>query len=364
MNDQKITREPSKTENKVWNLFRLMERLANGETLYPQSTELQDALNLTGTPEAKERKLRRYLNEIRDKYYNIVRTEKVKMPDISRKPIEGYKVPNKERDIHEVLEFFLEYGEDLDWLLQIVHENDPKLLQDLSDEAKERLKRTIDEDENIYLFVSYPFERTNGAMRQHMRDLKRAVKAREYRRIVHRHRGELRDDIVACLRLIFSDGNWYLAAENVDESLSDEDRFMLVRLSFVRDIDYVRDAEGHPDERYIEYPEKLLEKYREFFPRIQNAMTLYRPFDTARIQASPTIAPYFKEGAKRFFPSQRFACENEDGSVEFTLEYTQPLEILPFIKRWAPNLTVLEPAELRHEMQDAMRLALERHEGD
>jgi len=52
---------------------------------------------------------------------------------------------------------------------------------------------------------------------------------------------------------------------------------------------------------------------------------------------------------KKFLSSQNFKKKLEDGSVIFTLEYTQPLEILPFIQRWLPDLIILEPQELKDE---------------
>jgi predicted DNA-binding transcriptional regulator YafY len=47
--------------------------------------------------------------------------------------------------------------------------------------------------------------------------------------------------------------------------------------------------------------------------------------------------------------------------VRFSIAFTQPLEILPFIKRWAPDLVVLSPQDLREEMARSMRLAWEAH---
>jgi len=52
---------------------------------------------------------------------------------------------------------------------------------------------------------------------------------------------------------------------------------------------------------------------------------------------------------KKFLSSQKFIEEKEDGSVIFTLEYTQSLEILPFIQRWLPDLIILSPQDLKEE---------------
>jgi predicted DNA-binding transcriptional regulator YafY len=57
---------------------------------------------------------------------------------------------------------------------------------------------------------------------------------------------------------------------------------------------------------------------------------------------------------KKFMSSQKF-FEKVDDEVVFTLEYTQELEILPFIKRWLPDLIILEPKELKDRLDEDLR---------
>ena len=194
-----------------------------------------------------------------------------------------------------------------------------------------------------------PFENlSEGSLREYLRQLKRAVKNHEYRQITYRFKGEECSDTVKCLKLVFSDNNWYLASE------LDDGTFRFIRLSFIKSIGYAKDGrEG--------YRKSVVEKYRPFFERVQNAMTLDEPPRLALIEATPAVAQYFDEGMKPFFPSQRFEEKLEDGSVRFSVEFTQPLEILPFIKRWAPDLTVLSPEDLRKEMAEAVKRAWEAH---
>ncbi len=58
---------------------------------------------------------------------------------------------------------------------------------------------------------------------------------------------------------------------------------------------------------------------------------------------------------KPHLKSQKFIRKNGDGSVEFTLEYTQPIEVLPFIKKWLPDLQILSPKELSDELKEDLR---------
>ncbi len=70
---------------------------------------------------------------------------------------------------------------------------------------------------------------------------------------------------------------------------------------------------------------------------------------TATLKATVNIAHYFQEGMKEFFHTQEFKHNGKDGSVIFSIKYTQPLEILPFIQKWMPDLIILEPQELKDE---------------
>jgi len=92
---------------------------------------------------------------------------------------------------------------------------------------------------------------------------------------------------------------------------------------------------------------------------IQNSLTRYDvPVKTATIKVAPDKARYFEKGMKKFLSSQKFKEKLDDGSIIFTLEYTQPLEILPLIQKWLPNLVILEPQELKEEYINNLNLIL------
>ena len=76
-------------------------------------------------------------------------------------------------------------------------------------------------------------------------------------------------------------------------------------------------------------------------------MTLNKAFKTAYLKASPKVAHYFKKNMKQFFPSQEYIKTINDGSVEFSIKSTQPMEILPSIKQWLPEITIIKAQELK-----------------
>jgi len=92
---------------------------------------------------------------------------------------------------------------------------------------------------------------------------------------------------------------------------------------------------------------------------IQNSLTLYNAeVKRATIKVTPERAKYFDKGMKKFLSSQKLKEKLDDGSIIFTLEYTQSLEILPFIQKWLPHLIILEPKELKEEYIENLSLIL------
>jgi predicted DNA-binding transcriptional regulator YafY len=118
----------------------------------------------------------------------------------------------------------------------------------------------------------------------------------------------------------------------------------LSRVSFIEDVSYASNMGS--------YQKSSVKEQLDFIQNhIQNSFTRYDlPLKTATIKVLPQKARYFERGMKKFFSSQKFQEKLEDGSIIFTLKYTQPLEILPFIQRWLPHLTILEPEELKQQM--------------
>lgn len=183
-------------------------------------------------------------------------------------------------------------------------------------------------------------------------ELSQAIKQRYYL-IIH----FLYEDAcyeVKPIRLVFMDNNWYIAFEYKDNN---NNKFRFARLSFIKNIEYLKDSKYSNKNTF---QEKDLSKYIDFVDNAQNSMSLYdTKRHTAKIKATPQIAKYFEKNMKKFLNSQKFEKKQDDGSIIFTIRYTQELEILPFIQKWMPQLIILEPKELAQsyiqKLQDAIR---------
>ena len=147
-----------------------------------------------------------------------------------------------------------------------------------------------------------------------------------------------------CLKIVFTDSNWYLAIEDA------EGNFRLLRVAFIVSL----------SKSSKKYEGKILKEYKTYFNKIQNAMSLpSEPLRRALLKASPKVAIYFKEGMKLFFPTQKFKKKLDDGSIIFSIDFTQDMEILPFIKKWLPDIEILEPKDLRETFKEQLKAALD-----
>ena len=68
------------------------------------------------------------------------------------------------------------------------------------------------------------------------------------------------------------------------------------------------------------------------------------------LEFSEVIAKYFKR--KPLSPTQRVEEMREDGSMVVSVEITDDMEIIPFVKYWMPYIRVLEPKTIAEKIRD------------
>ena len=324
--------------NKTLVIFEILKKLVEKREIYPSDTELLDELGI------QERTLRRYIDEIKVLFPNSFVTEN-KLIKNNKRPINILRVSDKNTDVVIVLEYLLKNSDNLGWLITLLNENDPSLLIDLNKYEKE-VSRQLHEDSDVFLFRTNPLEvLQDEPSKRYLSELRNAVMNREYRDIKYKYLEEVENLTDAkCLKIVFTDGNWYLAIEDATGN------FRLLRAAFI--VSLSKSSKN--------YQSKILDKYKTHFNKIQNAMSLpSRPSQRAILKASPKVSIYFQKGMKLFFPSQKFKEKLGDGSVTFTIDFTNDLEILPFVKRWLPDLEILEPQSLRDVFREHIKIYLD-----
>jgi uncharacterized protein (DUF2267 family) len=282
---------------------------------------LKDRLQLSS------RQIDRLLSELADEFDNIVLVDGAKK-----------KTYHLVKPIDLFVEAF-DKSDEIGWLFNMAHDGDPEVFKEL--------ESFTSESKHIYKFKNTPFEDvTTLEQKDVFKKLKRAVQNREYIKLKNKFNDEVYDNLKA-LKLIFVDNNWYIAFIDVDEKLR------LSRVSFIQKVDYATKINS--------FQPSSVSKQMEFLEnKLQNAMTIYGVKNKlAKLKATKFIARYFEEGMKKFLLTQKFQEKLEDGSIIFTVEYTQYIEILPFIQSWMPNLVILEPKELKDEYLNKLNEAIQ-----
>lgn len=228
---------------------------------------------------------------------------------------------------------------EINWLFNMAHDADPEIFK--------ALEKYTNKTKHVYQFKNTPFEDMKSLEeKETFKRLKSAVELREYRRIKFKGREKPQDNL-KCLKLIFMDGNWYIA-------YIEKDQLRFGRISFIEQVEYASNIGS--------FQPLSVKKQMYFLKDIQNSMTRYNmPKKVAKLQAKPYIAKYFEEDMKSFLSSQKFEKKLEDGSIVFTVEYTQPIEILPFIQGWLPNLIILEPQDLKQLYIERLNYTINNH---
>lgn len=312
---------------KVFALFTLMERFLTQKEISSYDEAILDEF------ECDKKTLERYLKEIESLYEHII--------TIKRGKQNVWKLVS----VSDIFQAFINNSEDISQLFIMAHKFDPYIFKELE---RGTLSKISKNDENVFLFKNSMMEEVQGEQSKEIfKKLKVAIRRYEYRDIVYNYNEQVTYSDVKCLKLIFMDNNWYLAF--IDE----EKKLRFARLSF---IDEVRYASKNS------YQKRDIEPYLNFLSNVQNSMTLYgvKP-KIATIKATPYIAKYFESHMKKFLPSQTFKEKLDDGSIIFSVEYTQELEVLPFIQKWLPDLIILEPQELREAYSKKLNKTLTNH---
>jgi len=217
--------------------------------------------------------------------------------------------------------------------------------------AKEAMPELMDEIDELsskekkpYRFYNMPYEDIelleNNAT---FKSLKNAVKRHEYRVLHFRDGATIKD--AKCIKIIFLDGNWYIAYVL-------KERLKIGRLNFIEKVTYSNKST---------FSQISIQEPLDFLNTLQNSMTLYGVVpQIAVIRATPRVGKYFQEGMKKFLKSQEFIESLADGGVRFSLHYTQPMEILPFLHKWLPDLTIESPNSLRETYKEGLQKAIQR----
>ena len=212
----------------------------------------------------------------------------------------------------------------------MAHEFMPELLEEWNEISKSQNKP--------YLFFNMPYENIKELEKSEVfNTLKKAIENSNLISFKIEDINTQNSFIdVAPIKLLFSEGNWYL-------SFVESNILIIRRVQFIKEVTIGKKVSFNKS--------KFLKWFENSY---QNPFTLYnKPFKRALLLAKEDIAIYFKPNMKKFFKSQKF-IEEKNSEILFSIDYTQELEILPFIQKWLPSIKIVQPIELNNKLLEKL----------
>jgi predicted DNA-binding transcriptional regulator YafY len=143
---------------------------------------------------------------------------------------------------------------------------------------------------------------------------------------------------IAPYKLINHKGIWYLTALDADKLKS----FSFSKIQHMKVLDTCFEWDASLDSK------------------ISNDDGIWHS-DTQRevvLKASPEVAGYFKR--RKLIGNQVIEKELSDGSLIISAKVSHDNQILPIVRYWIPNLTIISPDSLQAEMDKGLKAYLER----
>ena len=134
-------------------------------------------------------------------------------------------------------------------------------------------------------------------------------------------------------KIIIFDGFWYLLTQY-------KDHYIKFYLKEIRDLK-ILDKTFEQDEKVFDRMEKALDIW--FDPKAD-------PFDVTMLLDSDAIVYFERKPIKG-----QYLKKNSDGTAELTVSITNKEEIFTVLKKWLPQVRVIEPSELQEEFERMMK---------
>jgi len=219
--------------------------------------------------------------------------------------------------------------------MQILKEVLPHYYETLDSNMKRKISRAEKDADLAYIFHNNPLEDfTNN---EALKDVEKAVKLRRKVEFIY---NDIAYKEVRPLNIIFMEGNLYLACLTEDEF---NGGFKFLRIHLIKDFKITGNEYNET--------EKVTET-RRFLQEFQTPFAVFQgEYKKVVLEATPKAAKHFLQ--KKHLPSQEEKVL-EDGKLLLTFYVTDHMEIFPMIKKWMPNLLLLEPIEWKEKLSEEL----------
>ena len=211
---------------------------------------------------------------------------------------------------------------------------------DISNKFDENTKKFVNKIQKqysqSYMIKQNPFEKLS-LKRDLLFDIKNAIKNNRYTKIVYESDKKYIFDEAKILKIIFAEGNFYIAILTKEEL---NNGFKFLRLNFISDIklysnSFKKDIEA---EYFIKNFQTLFSSYKE------------KTYEVI-LKINPSVKRFFLQ--KKFLSSQKIIENKEYLTLSF--EITNDMEILPLVKKWLPNIKIISPKTLKDKFNEELK---------
>ena len=215
---------------------------------------------------------------------------------------------------------------------------------DISNKFDENTKKFVNKIQKqysqSYMIKQNPFEKLS-LKRDLLFDIKNAIKNNRYTKIVYESDKKYIFDEAKIFKIIFAEGNFYIAILTKEEL---NNGFKFLRLNFISDIklysnSFKKDIEA---EYFIKNFQTLFSSYKE------------KTYEVI-LKINPSVKRFFLQ--KKFLSSQKIIENKEYLTLSF--EITNDMEILSLVKKWLPNIKIISPKTLKDKFNEELKSYLD-----
>lgn len=192
--------------------------------------------------------------------------------------------------------------------------------------------------QDSYLVKGLDYENHDAAKLSSFKVLEKAIENRQVCRIVYKDKTRH----VEPYKLINYRGIWYLAG--VDDNILKAFNISKISMSPL-----LTDQHFSPDEEVIE--------------RIEQEDSIWFSEDKQEVilKVKAEVAYYFER--RKLFPKQDIVRNLANGELIISCQMSHPNQILPLIRYWLPNISIISPASLQQKLLTEINQYLSEHSG-
>ncbi len=163
-------------------------------------------------------------------------------------------------------------------------------------------------------------------------DLEEAIDQCQKIKLSYEKHKKIKEYKLCPLKVIYYDGFWYLLSQ-----VDGKDWLLKFRLEQIKGIEVL--------DEYFEPPNNL----QTMLDQSVNIWFSERKTKKVTLKIEKGAARFFKQ--RKYFPHQKIARENADGSVLIECKVSDYMEVIPTVLYWMPYITIITPIEIRKEIQ-------------